>query len=87
MHNLNIYFQDKKGPILMILWFALYMGKQIMPRVIVCYCSHCLWGFSLASLFCFAVHCAPFCFAIIWRGKRVALILLSSECRVSVMVL
>ena len=56
---------------------------------IVCCCSHCLLGFSVRSLFCFAVLCVLSSFAIISLGKRklVALLLLCSECHVAVIVL
>ena len=54
-----------------------------------CCCSHCLWGFSVGSMLCFAVLCALSSFAIILLGKRepVALLLLCSECHVTVIVL
>ena len=45
--------------------------------------------FSIRSLFCFAVLCVVSIFAIISLGKRelVALLLLCSECHVTVIVL
>ena len=48
-----------------------------------------LVGFSIRSLFCFAVLCVVSIFAIISLGKRelVALLLLCSECHVTVIVL
>ena len=51
---------------------------------------HCFSGFSVRSLFCFAVVCTVFSsFAIISLGMRelVALLLLYSECHVAVIVL
>ena len=46
-------------------------------------------GFCVRSLFCCAVVCDPSSHAIILLGKRelVALLLLSSECHVTVIVL
>ena len=56
---------------------------------IVCCCSHCFWGFSVRSLFCFAVFCVLSSFEIISHGKReqAALLLLCSDCYVVVIVL
>ena len=51
--------------------------------------SNCLWGFCVWALFWFAVLCVFSSFAVILLGKRglVALLLWSSECHFSVVVL
>ena len=64
-------------------------GEGLLFLIIVCCCSHCLWGFSVRFLFCFAVLRVLSSFAIILLGKRelVALLLLCSERQVAVIVL
>ena len=60
----------------------------VLLLFIHCCCSHGLWGFgfSVRSLFCFAVPYVLSSFAIIALGKKelVALLSLCPECHVSV---
>ena len=63
--------------------------SNAMVLLLFIYCLLLLPLFSVRSLFCFAVRCVFSCFIIISLGKRevVVLLLLGSECHVTVIVL
>ena len=50
--------------------YSLAVFVAVVYSLAVFCCSHCLWGLSVWSLFCFAVLCVLSNFAIISRGKR-----------------